>query len=125
MAANNTRRIAGISSTTIDGVQFPLVGDIEYSASTVKRETKTGMDGVHGYSEEPVAGFISMTLRDAGNLSVANWNGFTSSTVQCTLANGKGVLLSGGWTTDVQEVATQEGTFKVRFDSDSVIELLA
>lgn len=123
--ANNTRRIAGISSATIDGVQFNLIGDLEYSPSTVRRETKTGMDGVHGYGETPVACFVSMTLRDAGDLTVADFNAMTTTTVQATLSNGKGVLLSGGWATDVQEVATQEGSFKIRFESDSVIELTA
>jgi hypothetical protein len=123
--ANNTRRLGGISSVTIDGVQYLTIGDIEYSASTVKRETLSGVDAVHGYSEMPVAGFISMNLRDAGDLTVADFNAMTSSNVQATLANGKGVLVSGGWTTDVQEIATETGSFKVRFDSDTVIELTA
>src|SRR5260363_409760 len=54
-----------------------------------KPRVAAGMDGVHGYKETPHAGFISATLRDAGGLTVADFNAMTNVTVTVELANGK------------------------------------
>ncbi len=119
---DTSRRLAGIAYLTVDGVSYMLAADCTYSVSSVKRETLTGQDGVHGYSEMPVAGFISGTFRDAYSLTVADFNAMTNVTVVVELANGKVVTARNAWTTDPQEVKTAEGTFEVRFDSAQVEE---
>ena len=48
--------LAGTASVTVDGTTYMVEGAFKYRPSTVKRETLTGMDGVHGYKETPVAG---------------------------------------------------------------------
>ena len=84
----------------VDGQSYPLVGDFEYDPSSVERESKNGMDGVHGYTEKPVGGIIKGTLRDSGDFSVANLNAMTGVTVVCELAiNGKTVTGTQMWTT--------------------------
>jgi hypothetical protein len=106
----------------VDGTTYMLSADLAYSPSTVRRETITGMDGVHGYKETPVAGYISGTLRDAGSLSVAAFNAMTNVTVVAELANGKVVSARNAWTVDVQEVKAAEATFDVKFESAQVEE---
>lgn len=119
---DTSRRLAGVAYITVDGTTYMLAADLTYSPSSVTRETLTGMDGVHGYSEKPKAGFISGTFRDAGSLSVAAFNAMTNVTVTVELANGKVVTARNAWTTDAQEVKAAEGTFDVRFDSAQVEE---
>lgn len=120
--ADTTRRLAGVCYLTVDGTTYMLSADLAYSPSTVRRETITGMDGVHGYKETPVAGYISGTLRDAGSLSVAAFNAMTNVTVVAELANGKVVSARNAWTVDVQEVKAAEATFDVKFESAQVEE---
>lgn len=120
--ADTTKRLAGVAYLSVDGQSYMLAGDLSYSVSSISRETLIGQDRVHGYSEKPHAGSISGTLRDAGGLTVADFNAMTNVTVTCELANGKTVIGRNMWTTDAQEVKTAEGTFEVKWESDSVEE---
>lgn len=120
--ADNPNRLAGIATVTVDGQNYMLSGDLTYQVSTVKRETLVGQDRVHGYSETPSAGFISGTFRDAGNLTVADFNAMSNATVVVELANGKTIVGRNMWTVETQEVKTAEGTFEVRWEGFSVQE---
>ena len=121
--ADTTNRLAGIAYLSVDGQTYMLAGDLGYSVSKVARETVTGQDGVHGYSEKPHAGYVSATIRDAGGLSVASFNAMTNVTVTCELANGKTIVGRNMWTTEAQEVKTAEGTFEVKWEGFSVEEV--
>ena len=123
MAINQSRRLAGVANIVIDGSTYDLVGDLTYSTSSVSRSTLLGQDGIHGYAETPVAGHISCNLRDQGGFAVANFNQLSDSTVQSSIANGKQIIMTGGWCVETQEVRTVEGTFAVRFESDKVQEV--
>ncbi len=120
--SDNTNRLAGIAYLSVDGQSYMLAGDLSYGVSTVKRETLAGQDRVHGYSEMPVAGFVSGTLRDGGSLTVADFNAMSNVTVTLELANGKTIIGRNMWTVEAQEVKTQEGTFEVRWEGFSVQE---
>lgn len=117
--------LAGTASVVANGVNYMLVGDLSYDPSTVKRETKTGQDGVHGYSEMPKPGKISGTFRDSGSLTVADFNAMTNATVVLSLANGKTVIGRNMWTIDAQEVKTAEGTVEVSWEGPIVTEVTA
>jgi hypothetical protein len=121
--AINPQRLAGVANVYVNGASYMLAGDLAYSPSKVKRESLVGQDSVHGFSEMPVAGYISGTFRDAASLTVADFNGMSNVTVVCTLANGKTVTGVGMWVVEVQEVKTQEGTFEVRFEGPLVEEV--
>lgn len=121
--ATDPRRLAGIATITVDGRQYMLQGSLEYQVSKVKRETLTGQDDVHGFSEMPSAGRIKGTFRDAQSVSLAALNKITGATVICVLANGKTILGRNMWTLDVQSVNTQEATFEIEFNGPSVEEV--
>ena len=123
MAIPTSRRLAGIAAITVDGVSYDIVGDLVWSASSIKRESLSGQTRVEGYSEMPTPGFIEATLRDNSAFAVALFNSLTDSTVAVLQANGKSILGTGMWTTDPQQVRTQEGSFSVRFESDDVSEV--
>jgi hypothetical protein len=120
--ADNTNRLAGVAYLSVDGQSFMLSGDLSYIVSKVKRETLIGQDGVHGYSETPVAGSISGTLRDGGTLSVAAINAMSNVSVVAELANGKTIIGRNMWTTEAQEVKTADATFEVKWEGFSVEE---
>lgn len=115
-------RLAGIASLTIDGDAWDVTGDLEYSPSTVTRETLKGQSRVEGYSEMPQQGYIACTLRDRGDATVFSLNGKTISTIVVQAANGKTIYGAGMWQTGEIAVRTQEGTFSIRFEGPSVVE---
>ncbi len=119
---DTTNRLAGIAYLSVDGQSYMLSGELSYAVSTVSRETLTGQDAVHGYSEKPHAGFISGTLRDSGALSVAAINAMTNVTVVAELANGKTIIGRNMWTVEAQEVKATEATFEVKWEGFSVEE---
>jgi hypothetical protein len=114
--------IAGVATLSVNGQSFFVRGKLAYKPSRVTRESKTGQSGVAGYKEMPVTGSISMTLSDAGGLTVGDFNRMTDVTVTAQLANGKGVTGSPMWQTGEIEVDTEEGTFDVTFEGDRVEE---
>ena len=87
--ADTSNRLAGTAYVTVDGVSVMVEGSFKYQPSTVNRSTLTGMDGVHGYKEKPVAGYISARLRDSGGTSVRGFNGQTNAKMQCSMFAGK------------------------------------
>lgn len=119
---DTSNRIAGTANVVVDGLTIMVAGKFKYRPSKVKRETLTGMDRVHGYKETPISGLISMDVRDSGGTSVSDFNDMTNVTVTATLANGKIIIGSGMWTTDAQEVESEDAVFSVTFESDDVSE---
>jgi hypothetical protein len=114
---DTTNRIAGVATIKVDGVSYMLEGKLEYSTALFARETLTGQDTVHGYSEKPKAPYIAGTFRAASGINTQVFNGITNSTVSCQLANGIQVIGRNMWQVgDEIKVDTEEGTFDIRFE---------
>lgn len=117
MASN---AIAGTVDLTIDGQIYQLAGEFKYSPGSMKRESLSGMDSVHGYKQTPTPPYFEGSIRDSGGLTVGDFNTMDGVTVVATLANGKTVLGSNMWTVgEPQEVDTSEAKFTVRFEGPS------
>jgi hypothetical protein len=110
--------LAGSSSLSVNGVTYQLEGSLKYSPSTVKRETLMGPDGLHGFKETPVAGYMAFSLRDAGSLTVADFNAMRDALVVAQLANGKTIIGNNVGAVDIQEVDTTDAKFDVRFEGN-------
>jgi hypothetical protein len=117
-----SNRLAGTANLTVDGASYMLVGDFEYNPSSFTRETLSGMDGVHGYSEKPRPGAINATLRDAGGLTVADLNAMRNVTIVTELANGKTVIARNMWTIEDQTAKAADATIEVKWEGFSVTE---
>ena len=115
-------RRAGIASFTIDGVSLDVASDLRYSVTTVARESLTGQDRVHGFKEAPKPGYMSLKVRDSGDLTTSDYNAMTDVTCVAILANGKTVSGSGMWQVGDIENDTMEGTFELRFEGEQVEE---
>lgn len=118
----NPNRLAGTCYLSVDGVSYMLAGEFSYKVSGVSRETLTGQDGIHGYSESPKQGYIAGTLRDSSNLSIADINAMNNATVVAELANGKTIIGRNMWTTDQQEAKSSDATIEVKWEGPSVTE---
>ncbi|HZU64972.1 MAG TPA: phage tail tube protein [Novosphingobium sp.] len=115
--------IAGTLSITVDGVTYAVAGQGTYLVSSTTRETLTGQDAVHGYSEKPAAGHIAWQGRDSGAVSMATLNSANGVTVVASLINGKVIIAQNAWRDgEPAEVNTEDGTFSIRFASASVTE---
>lgn len=114
--ANPTNRLAGTANLTVDGQAYMLAGEFEYSPSLVQRESLSGMDTVHGYSEKPIAPHIAGTLRDSGGLSVASLNAMSNVTLVVELANGKVIIGRNMWTVEAQTVKSTDATLEVKWE---------
>lgn len=122
MAIDTTNRIAGTAFLSVDGATLPLVGDFEYNPSVATRESQTGMDTVHGYSEKPRPGEIKGTIRDMGGLKLIDLNNMTNVTVTVELANGKTVIGRNMWTVEDQSAKAEDATIPVTWQGPSVTE---
>src|SRR3954464_3669599 len=120
--ADSPNKLAGIASLNIDGINYLVAGDLKYQVSGRKRETLEGQDSVHGYSEKPRAGKISMSLRDWGGLSMADVQGMTDVTIVAELGNGKTLVGRNMWNVEDQEVDTMEAKADIVFEGKSVVE---
>jgi hypothetical protein len=123
--SGSNMRIAGVVAFTINGATWNVVGDLEYSPTTVIRETVKGQSAVEGYSEMPQQGSVSANLRDQGGTTVYSLNQLTNATIIAQLANGKTVYATPMWQTGEIAVNTQEASFKITFEGPSVIEDVA
>ncbi|MCY1195586.1 hypothetical protein AVE30378_02144 [Achromobacter veterisilvae] len=117
--------LAGTAQVTVDGNSYMIEGAAKYSASSVRRESLTGMDGYHGVKETPIPGSISFSARDAGDLTVEDFNRMRNVTVVLQLANEKTVVGRNMACVDAQEVDTTEATFDLKFEGPSVSEQTA
>ncbi|EFJ8793615.1 phage tail protein [Escherichia coli] len=114
--------LAGTASVTVGGLTIMVAGKFKYRPSKKKRTTLTGMDGVHGYKEEYIPGQISCEVRDSGGTTVADYNNQTNVNIVAQLANGKTIIGNGLWSTDSQEVDSEEAVFTVTWEGRDVTE---
>jgi hypothetical protein len=115
--------LAGIASLTINGEVFDVM-ESNYSPSNLQIETLVSLNGISGLKATPRAGFITATLRDAGNLSVATINAMRSANLVLVTAAGKTISGTGMWFAgEPSSVNVAEGTFEVRFEGTNVNEV--
>lgn len=122
MAGDTSNRLAGTAYVSVDGTTIMVAGQFKYRVAKVERTSLTGMDGVHGYKEKPIAPFISLQARDSGGMSVSGINEQTNVNIVAELANGKTIIGRGLWTTGAQEVDSEEAVFEVRWEGRDVTE---
>lgn len=109
------RRLAGITSATVNGSAFSVT-EFAWDPGSVARETMTSLSGVDGYSEKPVAPYISGKFRDGSNVSVTGFTQLTNATVVLQLANGKQIVGHNLWYIDRAGVSGTDANFDFKFE---------
>ena len=119
-----SRPIAGAASLTVDGEPWNITAS-DFRCSVFKAETLKGQTMVEGYSEMPMEGYISATVRPQPGQSTASLIGARSATVVLVRRSGQTVYGSGLWQTEEGGTNTLEGTLQVKFEGGLVTEEVA
>lgn len=117
--------IAGSASFFINGQSYALRAEFTYTLSVPKRETKSGMDGVHGYSEQPQPGQIKAKLSNMPDLDIMNDLCTPGIRIVVDLVNGKTVTGASMWQTEQPVADATEGTVEMTWEGAQVTEQVA
>lgn len=116
--------ISGAASLTVDGEPFNCTQS-DYRCSVMKAETQKGQTAVEGYSEMPMEGVISATVRLQPGQSSAALIGARNATVVLVRRSGQTIYGAGMWQTEDGHTATVEGTMNVKFEGPLMTEEVA
>jgi hypothetical protein len=116
------KRVGGIIELKQTGELHKAKGSFSYRLSATKKELVVGHDGVHGYKEVPMPGYIEGEITDREDLDVRAMQDGTDETITLKLANGKTIFAKDAVYTGEGEGGTEEGNIKVRWESDQVRE---
>ncbi|MBO1325314.1 phage tail tube protein [Acetobacter sp. TBRC 12305] len=114
--------LAGTASLTINGEAWSVVGELQWQAAGDVNETLKGQSTVEGFQSMPGQGFIQVSLRDRRDKKVSDFQGASGLTIIAVLANGKIITVVDGWQVEQINTNTQEGTFELKVESDTVTE---
>ncbi|MFT8634752.1 phage tail tube protein [Novacetimonas hansenii] len=114
--------LGGTATLTVNGVVFNVVSEAQWQAAGPVNETAKGQSMVEGFTQMPGQGFISATCRDRRDYPISSLQGASELTVVLVCANGKVITAVSGWQTETLTVNTQEGTFELHVESDTVTE---
>ena len=117
-----TNRVAGICYVYVDATPLPLGGTVTVGTWSSTKETKTGLSGVVGYAEMPIAAFVEIEVFTTPELDLQAFQNVRNSVVVAELANGQTWTLRNCWTTTAPEQSASEGTATLRFESKSKAE---
>ena len=120
----STRSIAGAASLTVNGQPYNITAS-DFRCSVFKAETLRGQTQVEGYSEMPMEGYISATVRLLPNQSSADLIGLRGATVVLVRRSGQTVYGADMWQTEDGGTNTVDGTCQVKFEGALVTEELA
>ena len=123
--ANTPQVVAGVQSLANNGVFYKVTDNATYQTTILKREPLLGMDGSFDYKESPDLGFIEVSLRDDGSFTISDLYAECPATVVLTLSNGKVVSLTQGIFMEPPSVDSNESTFKCKWQSRTVVEVLS
>ena len=116
-----TRPIAGAASLTVDGTPYNITAS-DFRTSQYKAETLKGQTAVEGYSEMPMEGFISATVRLLPSQASSDLVGARGVTVVLVRRSGQTVYGAGMWQTEDAGTNTVDGTMSVKFEGPLVTE---
>lgn len=113
-------KVGGKLIITINGIRYPIRGDVKMSLSGYKREAVVGVDiGIHGFKEMPAVSFIECAVTDLGSLDINTINQLENVTIAAELNNGKTGVLHNATQVNQIELDAIEGQFTVRFEGNS------
>lgn len=120
-----SQRRAGICFLKVDGVQYPVKGDIKYGLGKPTREAIPSSSGIDGYKETVTVPFIEGEFIDRAELNLDELSNITDSTVVLELANEKVIALRNAWITnpDGLGAGTEEANVAFRFEGLSAEEI--
>lgn len=114
---------AGLRALKIDGLEYDVIGNVNYNLGSPMREGLVGSDKVHGYKERPQIPFMELEIRDSVDLDIKTLQAITQSTITLELLNGKTLVYRNAWHAGEGNGGTEEGNISARFEAESAEEI--
>ncbi len=118
------RPLAGSASLSVDGTPYNITAS-DYRCSVMKAETAKGQTRVEGYTEKPMEGFISATVRLQPDQLSSDLTGARGATVILVRNSGQTIYGANMWQTEDGGTNTEDGTMQVKFEGALVTEEVA
>lgn len=109
-------KVGGKALLKINGVQYPLRGNLNIQLGNVQRESIVGNDQYHGVKETPVASYIEMDITDLGDLDISEVQNADNVTINVELNNGKQAVLRNAAQVNNIELNAIDGVYTARFE---------
>lgn len=123
--AVHEKRVRGLIFLKIDGNQIAVRGDVVYKLSSFQNQTYANLDNSMSIGGTPQLGYIECTINNYQNTDIMDLMGKEGVTVTIEPGNGKIITAKDAVQVGECEVNAEEGTFSIRFESDSVQEVPA
>lgn len=120
--ANN--RLMGRFTIGVNGLRFKTEKGATFDLGGPKRTTKTGSNGVAGFSEETVQSKLEFSFFIPPGLSIAQIRTWDDVTVSVETDTGQQYVINGGWVTDPQVIEESDGKTKVIIEGPPAEELV-
>lgn len=114
---------AGLRAVKVDGLEYDVIGNVNYNLGSPMREGLVGSDKVHGYKEKPQLPFCELEVRDSIDLDLKALQAIVQSTVTLELLNGKTLVFRNAWFAGEGNGGTEEGNIAVKFEAESAEEI--
>lgn len=118
-------KIGGRAFIYINGVQYPVKGDVVIMSGTTTRTSVVGVDSYHGVSETPAAAWAEFTFSDFPGIDIAAVQDLTDATINITLDSGKQAVLRNAAQVNAIELNQAEGSYTARFEGPSCVWITA
>ena len=108
-------RVGGTITFRRNGISYLAKGSFEYNLGRPMRETVTGQDEVHGFTEKPQPATVKGMITDDGTLDIDLLCRGEGELITLELANGKTVMLEEAWSQTEGAVKTETGEIEINF----------
>ena len=110
--------VGGKVFVRVDGARLLVAGNVTTNiGQEVVRETKVGLDGVHGYTDAAVAEFLQVDVTETPDFPLSRLNQVDDGTVTAELSDGRTLVLPHAHQVGDLERNPEEGTIaSVRFE---------
>src|ERR1043166_329387 len=119
------QRIGGTIIFRRNGAQYSARGSFKYSPFLFEKTGVAGQDEPHGFTEKPRLPSIEGDISDIGAVSVSDLQNADDAVWTLELANGKVIVLTGGWVSGSPDVETEDGKFSIKLEGMFVQEIIA
>jgi hypothetical protein len=116
-------KIGGRARVFINGVQYPLRGDVLVMTGDTTRTSVTGLDGYHGVTETPAPCYAEFTLSHLPTVDINMLQSLSDATVTLQFDNGTQAVLRNAAQVNPVELTGAEGQFTLRFEGPSGVWL--
>jgi hypothetical protein len=113
-------RVAGTAFIKVDSEQLALRGTATINPQSVTRTGIAGMDGPHGYKEEPRLPSIELEIGDHRDLDLTKVQSWTGKTVTFEASTGRTYVLADAFQSGDLSLNGAEGAVTIRFEGHSM-----